>query len=78
MQTLSAGPAGVRESGSVHDCSPAEARALIAGGYAVAVDPASVVRETVTDAPAETSTDAGAAGRETTTAHPAAKSRRKK
>lgn len=34
MLTLLAGPAGVRQPGSVHDVPTAEAEALIAGGYA--------------------------------------------
>jgi hypothetical protein len=38
MTTLRAGPAGVWPVGSVQDCPPAEARALIDGGYAVAVE----------------------------------------
>lgn len=37
MLTLQAGPAGVREPGSVHEIPVAEAQELIHGGYAVAV-----------------------------------------
>jgi hypothetical protein len=70
MTTLAAGPAGVRDAGTVHECPLDEARALIAGGYAVAVDAPAAVRETVTAAPAEVVTDAGAATRETVTARP--------
>ena len=35
MLTTSAGPDGVRQSGSVHDVPDKEAKELIAGGYAV-------------------------------------------
>jgi hypothetical protein len=38
MLTLQAGPTGVREVGSVHDVDDKEAKALIAGGYAIPVE----------------------------------------
>jgi hypothetical protein len=37
MSTTSAGPAGVRVAGSVHELPDKEAKELIAGGYAVEV-----------------------------------------
>ena len=43
MLTLQAGPAGVRQAGSVHDVSIAEAEELIAGGYAEKVGSAKAV-----------------------------------
>lgn len=71
MKTLSAGPAGVRDVGSVHDCAPDEARTLVARGYAVALDAPAKARETVQVAPApEATTDAEAEQRETAAAAP--------
>ena len=48
MRTLSAGPGGNRLPGLVYDVPPAEAEALVAGGYAEPVDraPAPAVPET--------------------------------
>jgi hypothetical protein len=40
MLTLLAGPGGVRQPNTVHDVPPAEAEALIVGGYAEKVEPA--------------------------------------
>ncbi len=39
FHTLSAGPGGVREPGSIHELPAAEAQALIAGRYASAMSP---------------------------------------
>ncbi len=38
MNTLSAGPTGVRQPGSVVEVDEAEGKALVAGGYADVVD----------------------------------------
>lgn len=39
MLTLMAGPSGIRQSGETFDTSTEEAKALIAGGYAVEAKP---------------------------------------
>lgn len=61
MVTLAASPAGVFHAGEVWEFGETEARALVAGGYAVALDPqpaaaapAPVARETTDVAPNET------------------------
>lgn len=53
MLTLMAGPEGIRSPGSVVELSPADAHALIDGGFAVAIDSAARVPvvETATDEP---------------------------
>jgi hypothetical protein len=51
MQTLSAGPAGIRQVGQTLDVSEKEARDLIDGHYAVAVE-VPAVREAAPVAPA--------------------------
>jgi hypothetical protein len=51
FRTLSAGPAGVRLAGSIHEVSPAEGIALVAGGFASACDEQG---KAVVEGPAET------------------------
>jgi hypothetical protein len=54
MQTLSASPAGVRQAGQIVDVPEAEAKELIAGHYAVEVQP---VREAAAAAPTPAATE---------------------
>lgn len=48
MNTLSAAPTGVRLAGREYEVPDAEARQLLAGGYAVAVNPAPATTESGT------------------------------
>lgn len=62
MLTLLAGPEGIRSPGSVVEVPPAEAAALIEGGFAVSAEPpsraapAAPVVETATTEPARETT----------------------
>lgn len=68
FKTIDAGPAGVRQPGSVVEVSEAEGKALLEGGYAELVEPAKKAKKEKAEvqpnaeSSAETSTETSAEG----------------
>ncbi len=56
---LDAGPAGVRQPGSVHEVSDSEGSELVAGGYAVVIETAKAVKPVNTKKPGKTDAPTG-------------------